>query len=282
MSEAKIQFYKGPAGGWGALRSVARQLLQHRIAAKGSRTLLSANQPDGFDCPGCAWPDRQHTSSFEFCENGVKAVAAEATADRATPEVIGRHTVTELHGWSDHALEAMGRLTEPMAYDLVTDRYRAIGWDEAFATIARHLRALPSPDEAIFYTSGRTSNEAAFLYQLFVRAFDRGHSLRLIKAGVDYQIRETFESALVFGKNVLISLGVDEVEAAEITRDVRRRDTERLELQVAGGIAEGRWLMRGNMQTPTPEPFSVPRKEGEAGNKEAADAMKKSSKALAE
>ena len=171
MSEAKIQFYKGPAGGWGALRSVARQLLQHRIAAKGSRTLLSANQPDGFDCPGCAWPDRQHTSSFEFCENGVKAVAAEATADRATPDVIAKHTVSELHGWSDHALEAMGRLTEPMAYDPVTDRYRAIGWDEAFATIARHLQALPSPDEAIFYTSGRTSNEAAFLYQLFVREF---------------------------------------------------------------------------------------------------------------
>jgi molybdopterin-dependent oxidoreductase alpha subunit len=171
MSEAKIQFYKGPAGGWGALRSVARQLLQHRIAAKGSRTLLSANQPDGFDCPGCAWPDRQHTSSFEFCENGVKAVAAEATADRATPQVIAQHTVSELHGWSDHALEAMGRLTEPMAYDPVTDRYRAIGWDEAFATIARHLQALASPDEAIFYTSGRTSNEAAFLYQLFVREF---------------------------------------------------------------------------------------------------------------
>ncbi len=171
MSEAKIQFYKGPAGGWGALRSVARQLLQHRIAAKGSRTLLSANQPDGFDCPGCAWPDRQHTSSFEFCENGVKAVAAEATADRATPQVIGQHTVSELRGWSDHALEAMGRLTEPMAYDPVADRYRAIGWDEAFATIARHLQALPSPDEAIFYTSGRTSNEAAFLYQLFVREF---------------------------------------------------------------------------------------------------------------
>lgn len=171
MSEAKIQFYKGPAGGWGALRSVARQLLQHRIAAKGSRTLLSANQPDGFDCPGCAWPDRQHTSSFEFCENGVKAVAAEATADRATPQVIGQHTVSELRGWSDHALEAMGRLTEPMVYDPVADRYRAIGWDEAFATIARHLQALPSPDEAIFYTSGRTSNEAAFLYQLFVREF---------------------------------------------------------------------------------------------------------------
>ena len=171
MSEAKIHVYKGPAGGWGALRSVARQLLQHRIAAKGARTLLSANQPDGFDCPGCAWPDRQHASSFEFCENGVKAVAAEATADRATPEVIGHHTVTALRSWTDHDLEAMGRLTEPMVYRPDTDRYERIGWDEAFATIADHLRGLPSPDEAIFYTSGRTSNEAAFLYQLFVREY---------------------------------------------------------------------------------------------------------------
>ncbi len=171
MSEAKIQVYKGPAGGWGALRSVAHQLLQHRIALKGARTLLSANQPDGFDCPGCAWPDRQHTSSFEFCENGVKAVAAEATADRATPERIGEHTVSELRSWTDHDLEALGRLTEPLAYDATTDRYRRISWDEAFATVARHLQALPSPDEAIFYTSGRTSNEAAFLYQLFVREY---------------------------------------------------------------------------------------------------------------
>jgi glutathione-regulated potassium-efflux system protein KefB len=120
------------------------------------------------------------------------------------------------------------------------------------------------------------------LAKLFVRSFDRGHSLRLIKAGVDYQIRETFESALAFGKNVLIELGVDEVEAAEISRDVRRRDTERLELQVAGGIEEGRWLMRGNIATPTPEPFSVPRKGGEAGNQGAAEAMKKSPKELAE
>lgn len=171
VSEAKIEIYKAPAGGWGALRSVAKQLLQHRIAAKGARTLLSANQPDGFDCPGCAWPDREHTSTFEFCENGVKAVAAEATADRATPEVIARHTVSELRTWSDKALEDMGRLTEPMVYDAQTDRYQAIDWDSAFALVARHLRALPSPDHAVFYTSGRTSNEAAFLYQLFVREF---------------------------------------------------------------------------------------------------------------
>ena len=171
MSEAKIQFYKGPAGGWGALRSVARQLLQHRIAAKGARTLLSANQPDGFDCPGCAWPDREHTSSFEFCENGVKAVASEATAERATPERVGAHTVSELRGWTDHDLEALGRLTEPMVYDAATDRYQRIDWDAAFALIGQQLQALASPDEAIFYTSGRTSNEAAFLYQLFVREF---------------------------------------------------------------------------------------------------------------
>jgi glutathione-regulated potassium-efflux system protein KefB len=116
------------------------------------------------------------------------------------------------------------------------------------------------------------------LAKIFARAFDRGHSLRLVKAGVDYQIRETFESALVFGKNVLIDLGVDEVEAADIIRDVRRRDTERFELQVAGGLAEGRWLMRGNMPTPTPEPFSVPRRGGQALNEEAADVISKGPK----
>ena len=116
------------------------------------------------------------------------------------------------------------------------------------------------------------------LAKVFVRAFDRGHSLRLVKAGVDYQIRETFESALVFGKNVLIDLGVDEVDAADIIRDVRRRDTERFELQVAGGLAEGRWLMRGNMPTPTPEPFSVPRRGGQALNEEAADVISKGPK----
>ena len=120
------------------------------------------------------------------------------------------------------------------------------------------------------------------LAKLLVRAFDRGHSLRLIEAGVDFQIRETFESALTFGKRTLIELGVDEVEAAEIVRDVRRRDTERLELQVAGGIQAGNWLMRGNMATPTPEPFSVPRHGGKALNTEAADVLAKSPKQLAE
>ena len=171
MSEQKIAFYKGPAGGWGALNSVKNALLHQDIALKGAKTLLSANQPDGFDCPGCAWPDRNHASTFEFCENGVKAVAAEATARRAGPELFAQYTVRELAAHSDYWLEDQGRLTHPMVYDATSDKYHPIAWDDAFALIARHLNALPDPNQAIFYTSGRASNEAAFLYQLFVRQY---------------------------------------------------------------------------------------------------------------
>ena len=171
MKQQKIEFYKGPAGGWGALNSVKNALLRQDIPLKGAKTLLSANQPDGFDCPGCAWPDRDHASTFEFCENGVKAVAAEATARRAGPELFERHTVAELAEQSDFWLEDQGRLTHPMVYDAASDRYRPIAWDDAFSLIARHLNALPDPNQAIFYTSGRASNEAAFLYQLFVRQY---------------------------------------------------------------------------------------------------------------
>lgn len=171
MKQEKIEFYKGPAGGWGALNSVKNTLLRQDIPLKGAKTLLSANQPDGFDCPGCAWPDRNHASTFEFCENGAKAVAAEATARRAGPEFFAQHTVAELRAQSDFWLEDQGRLTHPMVYDADADRYRPIAWDDAFGLIARHLNALPDPNQAIFYTSGRASNEAAFLYQLFVRQY---------------------------------------------------------------------------------------------------------------
>ncbi|MES2040994.1 MAG: FdhF/YdeP family oxidoreductase [Pseudomonadota bacterium] len=166
-----IKVYNRPAGGWGALKSVAQQIIEQGIPGKGALTLLSANQPDGFDCPGCAWPDADHTSTFEFCENGAKAVAAESTARRATPELIASLTVRELTEKSDHWLEAQGRLTHPMQYDRISDKYKVISWDQAFELIAARLNALPTPDDAIFYTSGRTSNEAAFLYQLFVREF---------------------------------------------------------------------------------------------------------------
>ncbi|MDR7191361.1 FdhF/YdeP family oxidoreductase [Luteimonas terrae] len=171
MSNDTIRKYDGPAGGWGALKSVARHLSEQKIAVSGAKTLLRANQPDGFDCPGCAWPDRDHTSTFEFCENGAKAVAAEATKFRAGPELFAKYTVTQLAEYSDYWLEQQGRLTTPMRYDAATDHYVPVSWDEALGLVAQHLNALPSPDNAIFYTSGRTSNEAAFLYQLFVREY---------------------------------------------------------------------------------------------------------------
>jgi len=171
MSDNPIQPNDKPAGGWGALRSVARHLFAQGAPAHGAKTLLSVNQPDGFDCPGCAWPDRDHTSTFEFCENGAKAVAAEATRHRATPELFAKYTVAALASHSDHWLENQGRLTHPLGWDSASDRYLPLAWDEAFALIASHLNGLASPNEAIFYTSGRTSNEAAFLYQLFVREF---------------------------------------------------------------------------------------------------------------
>jgi molybdopterin-dependent oxidoreductase alpha subunit len=166
-----VRHYPHPAAGWGALKNVAHQLVHHRIPAKGVITLFAQNQPDGFDCPGCAWPDKEHTSTFEFCENGVKAVAAEATAKRVTPSFFEKHTVTELMSWSDYALEDSGRLTEPMRYNSATDKYVPITWDEAFNLVAEQLNMLSNPNQAVFYTSGRASNEAAFLYQLFGREF---------------------------------------------------------------------------------------------------------------
>jgi molybdopterin-dependent oxidoreductase alpha subunit len=163
--------YNAPAGGWGALRATASALRKQSIALKGSKALLSMNQPAGFDCPGCAWPDPEHTSSFEFCENGAKAVAFELTRKQVSRDFFAAHTVTELEQRSDYWLEQQGRLTEPMRYDPDTDHYVPIDWGEAFALIGRELNALDDPNEAEFYTSGRTSNEAAFLYQLFVRRF---------------------------------------------------------------------------------------------------------------
>lgn len=171
MPEKRVEHYPRPAGGWDSLKASLAALRAQGIVAQGMQTLRHANQPEGFDCPGCAWPDRNHHSSFEFCENGVKAVAAEATSHRATPAFFAQHTVEELARQDDYTLESHGRLTHPMRYDAASDTYQPIAWAEAFALIAGHLNALASPHEAIFYTSGRTSNEAAFLYQLFVREF---------------------------------------------------------------------------------------------------------------
>lgn len=169
--ETPIRPYDKPAGGWDALKASWQALRRQDAVLRGPGTLLRTNQPTGFDCPGCAWPDRNPHSTFEFCENGVKAVANESTGKRVTAAFFAEHPVAWLAEQTDEFLEAQGRLTEPMVYDPGSDRYVPIGWDAAFAKIAAALNALASPDEAIFYTSGRTSNEAAFLYQLFVRAY---------------------------------------------------------------------------------------------------------------
>ena len=168
---AGVRPYDSPAGGWGALRATAKAIAAQMHAVDATVTLLHTNKPDGFDCPGCAWPDKKHSSTFQFCENGAKAVTWEATKKRVPPEFFAAHTVSELLAWSDHDLENEGRLTHPMRYNPATDQYEAVAWDTAFAEIGAYLRALPSPDMAEFYTSGRTSNEAAFLYQIFVREF---------------------------------------------------------------------------------------------------------------
>lgn len=174
MSEQKPPRYKPynqPAGGWGAAGATARVLLQQSVIGKGSKALLAMNQPGGFKCPSCAFPDADERRKLEFCENGAKALAWEATEFRAGRELFARHTVTELMAQTDYWLEMQGRLTEPMRYDAATDHYVPCSWDDAFALIGRHLQALDSPHQAEFYTSGRTPNEAAFLYSIFVREF---------------------------------------------------------------------------------------------------------------
>ncbi len=137
---------------------------------RGARTLLRLNQKDGFDCPGCAWPEPEHRNVFEFCENGVKHVADEATKLHAGRRFFEEHSLADLAERSDEWLNAQGRLVEPMFRQEGATHYEPIDWDDAFALVARELE-IAKPHEAVFYTSGRTSNEAAFLYQLFVRRY---------------------------------------------------------------------------------------------------------------
>ncbi|MFI1863363.1 FdhF/YdeP family oxidoreductase [Streptomyces jumonjinensis] len=149
------------------LRIAQRQMGVRRTA----RTLLKVNQKDGFDCPGCAWPEADRRHIAEFCENGAKAVAEEATLRRVTPDFFAAHPLADLAGRSGYWLGQQGRITEPVYLPEGADRYEAVSWERAFEIIAEELTALSSPDEALFYTSGRTSNEAAFLLQLFAREF---------------------------------------------------------------------------------------------------------------
>jgi molybdopterin-dependent oxidoreductase alpha subunit len=157
------------AGGPKAVLSSMKHALPEMGAVRTVQMLARVNQKHGFDCPGCAWPDPAHRTPFEFCENGVKAVAEEATLARVTPEFFRQHSLVDLAAQTDHWLGKQGRLTHPMLLREGATHYEPVSWDEAFALVASELHALDSPDAACFYTSGRTSNEAAFLYQLFVR-----------------------------------------------------------------------------------------------------------------
>lgn len=164
--------YHHPGAAWGAAKSVALTLLRQREVIDGVRAIFRMNHEDGgFDCPGCAWPDDRQGLRMDICENGIKHATWEMTRKRVTREFFAAHAVSELMAWSDFALENEGRLTEPMAYNAATDRYEPVSWNDAFALISQNLRGLSSPDQASFYTSGRLSNEATFLYQLFAREF---------------------------------------------------------------------------------------------------------------
>ena len=170
-----IEFKNIPSSavGYKAIKSAITHIKEEVGLVKGIGLLAKLNQKNGFDCPGCAWPDPDEKRAFlaEYCENGAKAVAEEATKNRVSPMFFATHSISELSKLSDYEIGKKGRITHPVVVYEGRDHYEEISWEDAFNLIGKELKSLPSPDEAIFYTSGRTSNEAAFLYQLFVRKF---------------------------------------------------------------------------------------------------------------
>src|SRR5437016_1687589 len=161
-----------PAAGWGAAESVAGVLARAGEPIEGFRAIFVMNHADGgFDCPGCAWADDPSGLKLDICENGIKHVTWELQPAKADRDFFATHTVSELATWSDYDLEAVGRLAEPLLYNPETDKYEPVSWEDAFTLVGETLRALQSPHQASFYTSGRLSNEATFLYQLWVREF---------------------------------------------------------------------------------------------------------------
>ncbi|HEY2983087.1 MAG TPA: FdhF/YdeP family oxidoreductase [Jatrophihabitantaceae bacterium] len=169
--QAKVSSPKRSAAGVPSVAHSVRTALAEMGPRRGLTALLAANQTHGFDCPSCAWPDPDDRKTAEFCENGAKAVAWEATRKRVDAAFFAAHSIDDLRAQTDHWLESQGRLTEPMYWPAGGTHYQSIGWDAALGLVAGRLRALPDPNRAAFYTSGRTSNEAAFTYQLLARRF---------------------------------------------------------------------------------------------------------------
>ncbi len=162
---------KDAAVGLPAVTSALHHISEELGLWKGMKTLLKLNQKDGIDCPGCAWPDPDHRSKLgEYCENGAKAIAEEATDKKCDPEFFARHSVEEISSWSDYTIGKSGRVTHPMYLAKGELHYKPISWSEAFDLIGKELRNCDA-NEAVFYTSGRTSNEAAYMYQLMVRQY---------------------------------------------------------------------------------------------------------------
>ncbi|MAX45767.1 MAG: hypothetical protein CMB24_03110 [Euryarchaeota archaeon] len=165
----KIKNTKSIAAGIPAATSSLVHGIKKMGVTKTIKTLTTVNQQDGFDCPGCAWPDPEHSTTFEFCENGAKAVADEAMKAKVNPDFFAKYTVQELSLKSDYWLNSQGRISHPMVLKEGSDKYEEISWKGAFDLIAQNIKQSGDPNRSVFYTSGRTSNEAAFLYQLFVR-----------------------------------------------------------------------------------------------------------------
>ena len=171
----KLEQTKNIAAGIPAVISSAAHILSEMDAGRGMKALLALNQTDGYDCPGCAWPDpdeeKERSSIAEYCENGAKAIAEEATTKKLTADFFANNSVAELSHLNDYEIGKKGRIAQPMFLAKGATHYVPVSWNDAFNKIAKHLQTLNSPGEAVFYTSGRTSNEAAFLYQLFAREF---------------------------------------------------------------------------------------------------------------
>ena len=169
-SRPKFTSYTHPAGGWGSLHSVGRSLTHERVPLSGSRILMHQNKPNGFACVSCSWAKPANPRPFEFCEEGAKATTWEITSRRCGPEFFAKHTVRELETWSDHALEEVGRLTHPMRYEPASDKYIPVKWEEAIAEIGSELKKLETKS-VVFYSSGRASLEASYMYALFARMY---------------------------------------------------------------------------------------------------------------
>lgn len=154
-----------------AIKKTLEHLIPEMGAVRAFQAINLMNKKNGFDCPGCAWPDPDDKRSVlgEYCENGAKALAEEATLKRVTPDFFEQHSIEEMKDWSDYQIGKSGRLTAPMIIEKGSKHYKKISWDDAFDVLARHLKQLNNPNEAVFYTSGRSSNEAAYLYSLFAR-----------------------------------------------------------------------------------------------------------------